>query len=160
MHRCDYCDGFALISMTVSSELYWNTLGLNDTVTSNNHNDTFVYVYIVAISVTASLKLSWNKIGLYDTVALYYNHSEPVTIISQRYPPPPPPPPPPPHTHTHTHTHPHSPNMSYIVQQQQQQQWEYSLEYYLLSPIRIILNRVICPFLPTIRLVFFFFLFI
>ena len=33
MYRFDYCDGFAVISVTVSLELNWNTLGLNDTVT-------------------------------------------------------------------------------------------------------------------------------
>ena len=33
MYRFDYCDGFAVISVTVSLELYRNTLGLKDTVT-------------------------------------------------------------------------------------------------------------------------------
>ena len=62
MYRFDYCDGFAVISVTVSLELYWNTLGLNDTVTKSqryiSRRNVFRRECIVVISVTVSLKLS------------------------------------------------------------------------------------------------------
>ena len=84
MYRFDYCDGFAVISVTVSLKLYWNTLGLNDTVTliTTIH---FTPERVPAWNVSLWLVWRYRKIVFKLTWPQRYrrtNHSESVTIIT------------------------------------------------------------------------------